>query len=225
MQSEHVKLWFLIAISTLACFIYSLMLYSPFNQYIYTSIAKIILFLSAPLIYAIKGCGKFRDLFKIRGNKTAVKQAFILGLATFVFILIAYFFMQSLFEKQMVLDGLANEGITKSTYPYVFAHIVFVNAFLEEIFFRGFVFFTIMRLGFKRFAYIFSSILFSVYHIAMMNTWFSPQLFLICLIGLIAAGLLFNELDRRCESIAGGLFLHIGANLAINLIGLYMIYF
>jgi len=124
----------------------------------------------------------------------------------------------------MIIDGLAGEGITPVTYPYVFAYIVLINAFLEELFFRGFIFINTFNLGFKRFAYMFSSVLFALYHIAMMNSWFSPGIFLLCLVGLIAAGMLFNELARRCENILGGFFVHLGANLAINLIGMYFMY-
>ena len=225
MKSARINLMLIVGFSIVSCLIYTLMLYSPYNYYFYTSLVKFGLFLSAPLLYYFfSKQGQIKGRFCFKGSKKYMKLSALFGGFTFVFIICAYIVLNKFFDKQMILDGLAKEGITKSTYPYVFAHIVFVNSFLEELFFRGFVFLTIFNLGFKRFAYIFSSILFSLYHISMMNTWFSPQMFLLCLVGLVGAGMIFNELDRRCENIWGGFFLHIGANLAINLIGMYLLY-
>jgi membrane protease YdiL (CAAX protease family) len=201
------------------------MLGSPYNNYFYTSLVKLRLFLSTPLLYySLSKRGRFKDLFCFKGNKKYMKAAALSGCLTFAFIILAFLFLNKFLDRRMILDGLASEGITKTTYPYVFANIVLINAFLEELFFRGFVFLGIFNLGFKRFSYIFSSVLFSLYHIVMMNSWFSPQIFLLCLAGLIGAGLLFNELDRRCENISGGFFVHLGANAAINLIGAYLLY-
>jgi membrane protease YdiL (CAAX protease family) len=215
----------IVGLSVVSCFIYALMLGSRYNYYFYTSLVKLVLFLLVPLLYySLSKQGRFKDLFRLKGNKKYMKASAFLGGLTFAFIILAFLLLNEFFDKQIILDGLAKEGITKITYPYVFANIVFVNAFLEELFFRGFVFLTVFNLGFKRFSYIFSSVLFSLYHIVMMNSWFSPQIFLLCLAGLIGAGLIFNELDKRCENILGGFFVHLGANLAINLIGVYLLY-
>ena len=218
-------LFMIVGFSIIACLLYTLMLGSPYNNYFYTSAVKLILFLAAPFFYySISKQGKFKNLFSFKGNKKYMKISVFYGVGIFILIIGAFVFLNSFFDRQMITDSLKNEGITSKAYPYVFVNIVFINAFLEELFFRGFVFFSIFNLGYKRFAYIFSSTLFSVYHVAMMNSWFSPEIFVLCVIGLIAAGLIFNESDRRCENISGGLFMHLGANLAINLIGIYLIY-
>ena len=52
-----------------------------------------------------------------------------------------------------------------------------------------------------------------------MASWFSLALFLLLTAGLVAAGLLFNWLDSRTNSLYPSWFVHICANLAINSIG------
>ena len=226
MKSERKNLALIIGLAIFACAAYTVMLGSSYNYYFYTSFAKLGLFLLVPLLYySLSKQGRFRDLLNFKGNTRYIKISALLGLATFFIIILAFLLLNRFFDRQMILAGLEKEGITKSLYPFVFANIVLVNAFLEELFFRGFVFLNIFNLGFRRFAYIFSSVLFSLYHILMMNSWFSPPMFLLLLLGLIGVGLLFNELCRRCESILGGFFPHLGANLAINLIGVYLLYF
>jgi len=223
-EQKNVSL--IIGLSIFACAAYTVMLSSSWNFYFWTSSAKLGLFLLVPLLYfGISKQGRFRDLFSFRGDKRWLKISTGIGAIAFLFIIIGFLVARGLFDRQMILDGLAKEGITKSLYPFVFLNIVLVNAFLEELFFRGFIFRNIFNLGFKRFAYMFSSLLFSLYHIMMMNSWFSPGIFLLLLVGLIGVGLLFSELCRRCGNILGGFFPHLGANLAINLVGVYLLYF
>ena len=216
----------IIALSTLACAAYTVMLGSAWNFYFATSAVKLALFLLMPLAYfAMSKQGRFRELFSFKGDVRWLKISAWLGGGAFFAIILGFLLLNQLFDKEMILAGLASEGITKSLYPVVFLNIVVVNAFLEELFFRGFVFLKMLGLGFRRAAYAFSAVLFSLYHIMMMNSWFSPPMFVLLLVGLIAVGLLFGELARRCGNILGGFFVHLGANLAINLIGIYLIYF
>ncbi len=77
-------------------------------------------------------------------------------------------------------------------------------------------------MGYEVFAYIYSSILFSLYHTAMIGTWFSPLIFMICMVGLVGAGLIFNEIVKHCDNIYGSYLVHLGANIGINLIGAYL---
>lgn len=201
------------------------MLNSRFNYYWHTSLAKIVFFLLAPLVYGlISRRLTLKGLLGFSGGKKAVKFSLALGAATFFTIIAGYVALRGFFDRQTILSGLFEEGITKSSYPLVFLHIVFVNAFLEEFFFRGFVFLSLFRLGFKKYAFLFSSLLFALYHAAIMDSWFSPPMFALCLAGLGAAGLIFDELSRQGGGIYGGFFVHAGANLAINLIGAYLFY-
>ncbi len=105
-------------------------------------------------------------------------------------------------------------GVTGNNFWLVSLYIAFVNSFLEEFFFRGFGFLSLGEALGPKAAYLFSSLLFALYHVAIMASWFSLALFL-----LLTAGLLFNWLDSRTNSLYPSWFVHICANLAINSIG------
>ncbi|MDR0405343.1 MAG: CPBP family intramembrane metalloprotease, partial [Clostridiales bacterium] len=168
MKSERVNLIRIVGLSVASCLIYTLLLGASY-QYFYTAAAKLALFLAAPVCYYfLSKRGRLADLFCLRGDKKYIKISAWLGVAAFAAVITAFFALRKQLDAQMILDGLAKEGITKAAYPYVFVHIVVINALLEEVFFRGFVFLTLFRLGFQRFAYVFSSVLFALYHIAMM---------------------------------------------------------
>jgi len=214
------------ALSFAACALHAVMLNTPFNHYAYTSALKGILFAVIPLAYfAVSKQGGLKDLFSVKGHKKAIKQALILGGLVFAFALIAFFALRPLLDQVMIIDGLTNFGITGKNYPFVFIYIIFINAALEELFFRGFVFLTLHRMNYRRYAHIYSSVLFAAYHVSVLNNWVSPGVFALCIAGLVVAGLIFNRIAEKCESVIGSLAVHVGANLAINLIGVYYLYY
>jgi len=101
-------------------------------------------------------------------------------------------------------------------------YLVVVNAFLEEYFFRGFIFFNLEN---KKFTYIFSSSAFSIYHISNFKNWFSTDLLVFLpLAGLFLSGLLFNYLDEKSGDIYNSYIPHFFADLAIVIIGFFIIY-
>lgn len=215
----------IIVFSLITCGIYSLMLFSNYNAYLYTASVKFIMFLIVPVTYVILSKdNSFKTLFTIKGNKKFIKISAFLGLMTFLLVITGFIFFQSFLDKNMILNGLLKEGINSQNYIFVFLHIVAVNALLEETFFRGFIFLNLYKMGYKWFAYIFSSVLFALYHTGMMISWFSVEMFVFCMFGLIVSGIIFGMLDKYCNNILGGFFLHLGANLAINLIGAYLMY-
>jgi membrane protease YdiL (CAAX protease family) len=102
------------------------------------------------------------------------------------------------------------------------AYLVVVNAFLEEYFFRGFIFFNIKN---RNLAYVFSSLAFSIYHISNFKNWFSNDFLVILpLGGLILSGVLFNYLDEKSGDIYNSYIPHFFADLAIVIIGFFIIY-
>lgn len=222
-MNKRNKLFFITILSIIPCVIYNIMLKTEYNSYIYTSGAKLVLFAAfSALCFLITKVPRLKDILSPGGNMKAVKASGIIGAGCAFLIIIAFIVMRSLFDDDLIVNELGKEGITKATYPIVFIYIVFINAFLEEFFFRGFVFLTLYRMGYKGYAFAFSSVLFSLYHTTMILNWFSPLVFVICMIGLTGAGLIFNEIVRRCDNIYGGYFVHVGANIGINLIGAYL---
>ena len=62
---------------------------------------------------------------------------------------------------------------------------------------------------------------FALYHVSIMDGWFQPVWFVLFIIALAVAGMLFDFLDRK-GGIWCGWLVHASANLAINLIGMRM---
>lgn len=154
-------------------------------------------------------------------DRRSMSIAGVLAAGVFVLITGGFLLLNPWLDLSAITGNLgAKEGITAATFPFVALYISLGNSFLEEFFFRGFAFLT-LREFFPRFAWLFSALAFSLYHIAIMDGWFSPALFLLLTIALAVAGLLFNWLDRR-GSLWPGWLVHMAANLAINTIGLHL---
>ena len=210
-------------LAILSCVLYTLSLFSPDNGYWMTSFVKLVLFGGVPLLYFLV---RKQELSRVMyfGEKGSLKLPAILGGLCAGAILVGYTLLSSFFDPNRILSGLNNQQITKGVYPFVFLHIVLVNSFLEEFFFRGFLFRNLWLRGKKVYAYVFSSVLFALYHIGIFGSWFSSGMVLFCLLGLAVAGLFFCEVDRRCENIYAGWLIHLGANVGINLIGAVLFY-
>ncbi|MBO5407822.1 MAG: CPBP family intramembrane metalloprotease [Clostridia bacterium] len=208
-------------IAIISCVCYALLMVSPWNTYWVTSLGKLLVFGVVPLGYLLTKGDRFGAVFHL-GDKKSLKLPLLLGVGCCLVIWVGYTLLYSFFDSQQILSGLKAQGITKVQYPFVFLHIVLINSFLEEFFFRGFLFRQSFLKGNKRFAYLFSSILFAFYHISIFNSWFSPAMVAFCIVGLVVAGLFFCEVDRRCDNIYGGWLLHVGANLGINVIGAWL---
>ncbi len=197
--------------------LYSLLHLSPYNTYLFTSIVKILLFVGGPLL--------IRHNFKNVFVKTKSKKSMLMcGVGAFLIaaiIIIGYNVLKAQFDPDMILGSLENQSITKSNFIFVFTNIIFINAFIEELFFRGYIFFSLKEKN-KKAAYIISSAIFALYHVTMLSGWFNPFIFILCMIGLFAGGICFCYVDEKCGNIWGGYFLHAGANLGINLIGIYL---
>ena len=214
--------------SLIACVLHGAMLQTPFNDYLYTSIAKVFLFLLIPLLYyKIFKEGTFKELLSlfILKEKRDAKLPLILGGIVFSFIVITFVIIQPLIDSAMVDEALANIGITPGNAFLVVLYIVLINAALEQLFFRGFIFTSLYRMDMKPYAHIYSSVLFAVYHIPVLYHALDLGMLTLATLGLIVAGLIFNWLTVKCRSISGALIVHISANLALNLmIGIYFVF-
>jgi len=216
------KPWVFTLCSLLPCVLHAVMLHTRFNGYAYTSGAKIALFLLGPAAYlALSQDRPFRDLFRGAGNGKALKLPLILGFSAFAAIAVIFAFLRPFLDREMILGALEHNGITGKNFPLVFVYVVLINAALEELFFRGFIFIGLRRAGRNRAAYGVSALLFALYHMAILNNALAPGMFVFCIAGLVAAGWLFSALTVRSGGIAGSLIVHVSANLALNLIVVY----
>ena len=188
-------------------------------DYFVKSVIKLVLFLMLPTVYSIFDKDiEIKEIFKPK--KSGLKKAVLLGLSVYLIILGGYILLKDIFDFSSITDTLTkNIGVTGENFIFVSLYISFVNSLLEEFFFRGFAFLTLKRITSRKFAYLFSSAVFAVYHIAMMIGWFGLDVFLIVMTGLFAGGLIFNFLNEKSSTIYPSWLVHMFANFAINTIG------
>lgn len=190
--------------------------------YAVKSAVKIVLFLAIPLVYFL--LSKTDGLKKLLvPSKNGLAKALILGSGIFAVIFAAFLILRSLYDFSLIIGLLQdNVGVDRSNFIYVALYISFCNSLLEEFFFRGLAFLMLLEKIGRKWAYIFSSVTFAVYHIAIMTGWFSPMLFLLAMAGLILGGCIFNFIDEKSGSIYCSWAAHACANFALNTIGMLL---
>lgn len=192
-------------------------------NYLIKSFIKVLLFSIMPILYSryYKDLD-LKSLFKINDKKEVV-IALLSGLAIFSFILGSYFLLGRFFDFSNIVSSLSeNIGVKSSNFIFVAIYISFANSLLEEFFFRGFAFLKLKEVASRKFAYIFSALAFSLYHLAMMIGWFDIVLFTLTMLGLFIGGLIFNYFNEKYKNIYVTWLIHMFANFAINFIGLML---
>ena len=217
------KITIVLAVTVVCCLIMALVDGVLRPGYAVKSALKATMFLVMPLL-AAKLDKDIRFLPLFRPNKKGLFPAIALGIGVYSLILGGYFLVSPYFDFSQIAGALTkNVGVTKDNFLYVSIYISFANSFLEEFFFRGFVFANLKQLSGRKLAYQFSAGAFSLYHVAMMIGWFAPVLFLLVMVGLVIGGMLFNWLNERLDTIYCSWLTHMFANFAINTIGFILL--
>lgn len=189
--------------------------------YLYKSLIKIVLFLIVPSLYFFAFRGKKEHLSRLfLPKKKGILLSLALGFSVFCVILGAYFALRPWIDfsgiRASLTDGI---GVTAENFLFVALYISFVNSLLEEFFFRGFAFLLLRQEVGRRFAYLYSSVLFAFYHVGMTSGWFNPLIGALAMLGLFAGGCIFNYLNERFDCLYPSWLVHMFANFAINTIG------
>jgi uncharacterized protein len=191
------------------------------------SAIKIALFLALPVFFLLtskRGPQKSAILTLFRMKKRDLRLPGILAAITFTGILGIYFIFRNDFDFSTVAPTLQTQlGINGTNFVFVALYISFINSLLEEFFFRGFAFLALRKVTGKKVAYCFSALAFALYHVAIMNGWFSLPLMALLILSLVFAGFLFNYIDEKKDSILPSWMVHISANFAINAIGFILL--
>lgn len=185
-------------------------------SYILIIVQKVLLFIIIPLIILYSSRRHKDALWNM--NKKSIFYGVVCWVLASITISWSYLIFQSQIDWQSITTSLRDRWITQEVFLFVFAYIMFGNALIEEFFFRGFVFQTLKR-HLKIFAYIFSALLFSLYHIAIFGTWFDGIILVIALIWLFLWGLFFSFLYEKTNGIWAAYIFHIIADGAILIIG------
>ncbi len=72
-------------------------------------------------------------------------------------------------------------------------------------------------------AYLFSSLSFAAYHVAIMKGWFNIPIFILAMLGLTVGGYIFDFLNEKFDNIYLSWAVHAFANFGINFIGFMLL--
>jgi membrane protease YdiL (CAAX protease family) len=159
--------------------------------------------------------GRKRDSF-IRGS--------LFGIVFFAIFMITYFFLKKYLDLNSISKQINQDyQITTANFILIGLHLTFFNSFIEEFFYRGFIFFNLYNSGYKKTAFIYSSVLFGVYHIIIFWGWFSMPIFFLALFALIAVGFLFSWMNVKSKNLYNSWTAHLCADIPVFIIGLIML--
>ncbi|HBT19736.1 MAG TPA: CPBP family intramembrane metalloprotease [Clostridiaceae bacterium] len=188
------------------------------------SAIKVVLFIGMPWIMYWQV--KSMDLFSVLRNdlgRSAFRKSVVLGLGVYVFLLVLYVLIKDFLDLGTIEEALQTGAmVNRDNFLFIALYIPLVNAFLEEFFFRGFGFLKLRASLGRGPAYLCSALLFSLYHVGIIDGWANPLITLLALLGLFISGLFFNFLNEKNGHIYNSYMVHMFANLAINTIGLQM---
>lgn len=190
-------------------------------NYIIKSIIKIIFYLLIPTIYFIINKDELKDFKSLFiPTKKDILKTTILSVSIYLFFVLGYFLVRNFIDFSNITTNLTNNmGIDKNNFIFVTLYISFINSFLEEFFYRGYAFITLKKHINKRTAYIFSSSIFTIYHIGMLTDFFKFPDIILMIIGLFIGGCIFNYLNEKTNNIYPSWIVHMFTNLGINTIG------
>ena len=130
--------------------------------------------------------------------------------------MLAYLLTKGLFSYSALVNSLSSDqNVAQNSFIWVALYISFCNSLLEEFLFRFVAFIKLSEYTTKNIAYIFSSCLFALYHVAMIGASFPFPLLLLALVGLAIGGAIFNYVDDKSKSIYNSWIIHMFADFAI----------
>ncbi len=182
--------------------------------YFLKSTIKIFLFFIIPFLIIKKLNGSVFDNFKL--DKGNIKRLLLLGIIIYGGIIAAFLITKNIFDYSKLIESLeSDQHVTSNSFIFVALYISFINSFLEEFLFRLISFVKLLKYSKKIIAYIFSSLAFSLYHIAMIGEAFPPTLTILSIIGLAIGGCIFNYIDEKNSNIYNSWIVHMFADFAI----------
>lgn len=192
--------------------------------YLWKACGKICLFVGVPLFYQwrVKD-GAVRGLLQF--EKKPLRVAFLLGGLVFAVIFGTYLLFRGMVDLSSVTGELDSRmNINEGNFVVVAVYIALCNSFLEEFFFRGYLYGRLRGCCSFLVAQGVSAVVFALYHVAIMVTWFEMWVFLLCMLALVIGGVIFNLMVEWTGSLYPSWVTHGCANLAINSVGMILFY-
>lgn len=190
-------------------------------QYFVKSAIKVVLFLVIPAVYFVINREERFELKRIFMPKGKILWVSLgLGVLLYGIIVGGYFLLRESFDFSGIAGKLtADTGVSAENFLWVSLYISLVNSFLEELFFRGFGFLILKRTVSPRIAFLFSALMFALYHSGMTVGYYHFGVFALILFALFVAGGFFNYLCHKSENLYASWFVHMFANFGINTVG------
>ncbi len=176
---------------------------------------KIIFFFIVPLCFLkLRKEAVFTKAFAL--NKKSVPKLLLLGVVIYAVIMAAFFLTRGVFDYNVLVQSLStDQNVSDNSFISVALYISFCNSLLEEFLFRFFAFLKLSESATKKTSYLFSALMFAVYHVAMIGASFPTPLFLLALLGLAIGGGIFNYIDDKSGSFYDSWIIHMFADFAI----------
>lgn len=183
--------------------------------YAVKSASKAVIFLVMPLIIMkLLNIKIFGSAFVL--DRKSVLKLLALGLSIYLLIMGGYALTKNLFDYSSLVESLSkDQKVDGGSFIWVAMYISFFNSFLEEFLFRQVAFIRLSEFTSKKSAYIFSSLMFAVYHVAMIAQSFPLPLLLVALVGLAVGGVIFDRVDEKSGNIYNSWFIHMFADFAL----------
>jgi membrane protease YdiL (CAAX protease family) len=172
------------------------------------------------LIYKISLKKSFLIPLKIKNKRLTIYYSILGSLFSLLIIILAFFLFKSTIDFPTIALALEKINVTKSTYLFVALAIILINPFLEEYFWRGFIYRSFEG---YRFSFL-TGILFALHHVMIISSWFNLWQFLLVTLFLSFVGIYFNHIYKKTGSIYSSLIIHTTADIIIVLIGYFMIF-
>lgn len=179
--------------------------------YFVKSAVKVLLFVVLPFCLLREKAEKSPAL---TGKK--ILGLLALGAGVYAVVFGAYYFTKGVFDYSRLVNSLsADQNVTADSFLPVALYISLCNSFVEEYLFRFTAFIRLSGHTSRKTAYLFSSLGFAAYHIAMLASSFPPILLVLAVAGLAAGGGIFCFLDERDKTIYNSWIVHMFADLRI----------
>ena len=187
------------------------------------SLIKVAVFAGSSILYSIRNKENFFELIGLKKKRPSNKLIFCIVFA-YAGIIILYLLLRNQIDLNGIKEKLlAKEGLNRNNFIFIFSYIILINSFLEESFFRGFLYQVFRKEGYEKAGAVFSALVFALYHISIMDGWFNPAIMALGIGGLFLTGIFLQLVCRHEGSLIGSWLVHGSANLAINTIATIMI--
>lgn len=184
-------------------------------NYLFKCLIKLSLIAAMIILYGILYKPDLKGKLSLRFPKDRRFYLFLIGI--YLLVLSGFFIFSGRLDLPGIRDSLMEkEGLSRQNCLYVFAYIIFVNSFIEELFFRVY---PLLSGEDELSSMVLSSLLFSFYHMGIISGWFDLLVYLLSLLALFVAGMFLHLADRHYKTYTAGWLIHMFANLAINTIG------